>query len=160
MYNMIVRASRNIPNICHVDSNSYLKIKWPGGIIISMLKAKNIYSIINKNNDIIRHINDTWYANLVFPLCNNIFDSIWKSPIDPKINCFKWLLILNKMPIRNSFSNTNMCSICRTPKIGRHIFFECSFAKEVWLMFGISIPASFNILEVITGFISNTKKKC
>ena len=59
MYNMIVRANRNIPTVCHVDSNSYLKIKCRGNIIISMLKAKNIYSIINSNNDIIRHINDT-----------------------------------------------------------------------------------------------------
>ncbi|XP_057819421.2 uncharacterized protein LOC131032462 [Cryptomeria japonica] len=90
-YNMIVRASRSIPNVCHVDSNSYQKIKWPGGIIISGLKSKNIYSIININNDIIKHINDTW----------------------------------------NYFSETNMCSICRTPETGRHIFFECSFAKEI-----------------------------
>ncbi|XP_059064555.1 uncharacterized protein LOC131856693 [Cryptomeria japonica] len=157
-YNMIVRASRSIPNVCHVDSNSYQKIKWPGGIIISGLKSKNIYSIINDNNDIIKHINDTWYVNLDVHSWNKIFDNLWKSSIDPKIKFFKWLLILNKLPIRNYFSETNMCSICRTPEMGRHVFFECSFAKEVWLMFGISIPASFNILEVITGFIFNIKK--
>ncbi|XP_057840597.2 uncharacterized protein LOC131050442 [Cryptomeria japonica] len=157
-YNMIVRASRSIPNVCHVDSNSYQKIKWPGGIIISRLKSKNIYSIINNNNDIIKHINDTWYVNLDVHSWNKIFDNLWKSSIDPKIKFFKWLLILNKLPIRNYFSETNMCSICRTLETGRHIFFECSFAKEVWLMFGISIPASFNILEVITSFIFNIKK--
>ena len=121
---MIVRVNRNIPTVCHVDSNSYLKIKWLGDIIISMLKAKNIYSIINSNNDIINHINDTWYANLDVPSWNKIFDSIWKSSIDPKIKCFKWLLILNKLAARNSFSDTNMCSICRTSKMGRHILFE------------------------------------
>ena len=83
---------------------------------------------------------------------------LWKSSIDPKIKCFKWLLILNKLPIRNSFSDINYCSICRTPETGKHIFFECTFAKEVWLMFGISIPSNFSIFEVITGFILNARK--
>lgn len=63
-YSMIVKASKDIPTLCHVNSNSYLKIKWPNGIIISKLKAKNIYSILNYNVDIINHINNIWNTDL------------------------------------------------------------------------------------------------
>ncbi|XP_059076776.1 uncharacterized protein LOC131876029 [Cryptomeria japonica] len=157
-YSMIVKASKNIPFLCHVDSNSYLKIKWPDGIIISKLKAKNIYSVLNYNVDVINHVNNIWNTDLDISSWKKYFDYLWKISIDPKIKCFKWLLILNKLPIRSSFFDVNYCTICRTPKMGNHIFFECSFAKEVWLMFGISIPSNFNFFEVITGFISNAKK--
>ena len=71
---MIVKASKDIPILCHVDSNRYLKIKWPSGIIFSKLKAKNIYTIINHSEEIISHINNTWYADLDVHAWNKLFD--------------------------------------------------------------------------------------
>ena len=82
---MIAKASKDIPTLCHVDSNSYLKIKWPGGIIIS----KDIYKVINHNEDIISHINNIWYIALDIHAWMKRFDYLWKSSIDPKIKCFK-----------------------------------------------------------------------
>jgi hypothetical protein len=156
-YNMIAKASKNIPTICYVDSDNYQKIKWPSGIALLNIKAKDIYKVINHNEDILSHINKIWYTDLDKHAWMKKFDYLWKSSIDPKIKCFKWLLILNKLPIRNSFSTVDFCNICRVPETGRHILFECTFAKEIWLMFGISIPTSFTIFEVITGFICNAK---
>ena len=63
-YNMIIKASKDIPTICHVNSNIYLEIKWPDGTIITKLKAKNIYSVINHNEAIISHVNKMLYTNL------------------------------------------------------------------------------------------------
>ena len=71
---MIVRANNNFPTLCDIDSNRYQKIKWPGGVSISSLKAKNIYSIVNNNDDIISHINNTWYTDLDTPTWKKHFD--------------------------------------------------------------------------------------
>ena len=61
---MIFKASKDIPTLCHVDSNNFLKVKWLAGTIITKLKGNNIYSIINHNEDIISHVNNIWYTNL------------------------------------------------------------------------------------------------
>ena len=61
---MILKASKDIPTLCHVDSNRYLNIKWSGGIILPNLKAKNIYTIINHSEEIICHLNNSWYTKL------------------------------------------------------------------------------------------------
>ena len=69
---MIVKASKDTPTLSHVGSNSYLKIKWPGGIIISKLKAKDIYKVINHNEDIIGHINNISILIWTLPLGRNV----------------------------------------------------------------------------------------
>ena len=46
---MIVQASKDLPNVCHVDSHMHLKCKWSDGVVMANLKAKNIYRIIDQN---------------------------------------------------------------------------------------------------------------
>ena len=142
---MIAKASNNIPIVCYVDSDSFQKIKWPGGVVVPNIKAKNIYKIINHNEGILTHINKVWYTDLDKDAWMKFFDYLWKSSIDPKVKCFKWLLILNRLPIKNSFSDVDYCSICRVPETGRHILFEYTFSKEICLMCGIYVPNSFTI---------------
>lgn len=57
---MIIKASKDIAT----NSSNYLKIKWPDATIITKLKAKNIYSIINHNESIINHVNKIWYTDM------------------------------------------------------------------------------------------------
>ena len=40
----------------------------------------------------------------------------------------------------------------------RHIFFDCNFAKEIWLMFGISITKHVYTIEIIIGSIQGLRK--
>ena len=40
----------------------------------------------------------------------------------------------------------------------RNIFFDCNFAKEIWLMFGISITKHVYAFEIITNFRQGLKK--
>ena len=40
-----------------------LNYKWPGGVVTNLLKAKNIYKILDCNTDIIDHVNVVWYSS-------------------------------------------------------------------------------------------------
>ncbi|XP_057873664.2 uncharacterized protein LOC131079670 [Cryptomeria japonica] len=157
-YNMIVKATKDLPSNCHVDSHRYLKCKWPDGVIMVNLKAKNIYRIIDHNENIINHINTVWYSSLDAVSWKKYFDILWKGPVEPKIRCFRWLILLDRLPIRQDGHTTDICSLCRLPETGRHILFDCIFAKEIWNMFGIFYTLNVNILEIVTGHIDGLKK--
>ncbi|XP_059064196.1 uncharacterized protein LOC131856424 [Cryptomeria japonica] len=157
-YNMILQAARDLPSLCHVDSLRHLNCKWPGGVVMVSLKAKNIYSVINQTNDIIVHVNSVWYSSFDIKMWNKLFQYLWRSPIEPKINCFKWLVLLYKLPVKSFNSDSDLCSICRLPEPGRHILFDCLFAKEIWSMFGVIYPITVSILDMITGYIAGLPK--
>ena len=157
-YNMILQASRNLPTLCHIDSHRHLKCNWPGGVVMASLKAKNIYTIINHINDIIDHVNSIWYSSFHVKKSNKYFDYLWKSPNEPKINCFKWLVMLDKLPVKRCHTDSHLCSLCRLPETGRHILFYYIFAKEIWNMFGFIYPINVSILDIVTGHISGLPK--
>ena len=81
-------------------------------------------------------------------------DILWKGTTEPKIKCFKWLALLDILPIIKYASVGEYCSLCRLPKTSRHILFYYIFAKEIWNMFAIIYPINVNILEIITGNIN------
>ncbi|XP_059064479.1 uncharacterized protein LOC131856642 [Cryptomeria japonica] len=157
-YSMIRLAVRNIPTMCHVDSHRYLHCRWPNGVVLSKIKAKDIYAVLNQSHDIINHVNKVWYSSLDVKVWNKLFSLLWRTPIEPKINCFKWLVLLDKLPVKFCNSDSDLCSLCRLPETGRHILFDCLFAKEIWGMFGIFYPFSASILDIITGHISGIPK--
>lgn len=49
---------------CYVDLHSFLSFKWADGILLSKIKAQNIYAILNSDSSIINHANMLWYSNL------------------------------------------------------------------------------------------------
>jgi hypothetical protein len=157
-YNMIVQAIIGIPTVCHADSHRYLKCKWPDGIITTLLKAKNIYKIIENNTDILDHINAVWYSSFDADVLKKYFDILWKNPVEPKIKCFKWLLLLDKLPMKRDFANSDICNLCKVPETSRHLFLDCIFAKEIWNMFGIVYPVNVTIFDIISGYINGLPK--
>ncbi|XP_059074592.1 uncharacterized protein LOC131064526 [Cryptomeria japonica] len=161
-YNMVLQASRNIPSACNVDSLRHLNCKWPGGVALASLKAKNIHFVINQNNDIINHVNSVWHSSFDIKIWNKLFQCLWRSHVEPKINCFKWLVLLDKLPLKrfnsDSDSCNDLCNLCRLPETGRHILFYCLLAKEIWSMFGIIYPINVSILDIITGYIPGLPK--
>ena len=54
-------------------------------MVLDKLKAKNIYKVIDHNEDIIVHLNKIWYCSFDHKAWNKLLDYIWKSPIEPKI---------------------------------------------------------------------------
>ena len=62
-YNMIVQAVNGLPIICHVDSQRHLRCNGPGGVVTNLLKAKNIYKILDCNRYIVDHVNAIWYSS-------------------------------------------------------------------------------------------------
>lgn len=88
-YNLILQATKDLPSICHVDSIRHLKCKWPDGTVLDKLKAKNIYKVIDHNEDIIFHLNKIWYCSFDCKAWTKLLEFIWKSPVEPKIQCFK-----------------------------------------------------------------------
>ncbi|XP_057861679.2 uncharacterized protein LOC131070153 [Cryptomeria japonica] len=157
-YNMIVKATKDLPMTCYVDSNRFLQCKWPDGNIFSKIKAKNIYNVINHNSSIIEHINALWYTSLDSCSWKKLLNHLWKGPIEPKIKYFRWLLLLNRLPVRNLEAQTEYCKFCKMPETCRHIFFDCIFARKIWQMFDISYPLDYSILNIVTGHIYGIKK--
>ena len=155
---MIVQASKDLPNVCHVDSHMHLKCKWSDGVVMANLKAKNIYRSIDQNKDIIKHVNNVWYSSFEADVWKKYFDYIWKSPIEPKIKCFKWLVMLDRLPIKRVHADFDICSLCKLPDTSRHILFDCLFAKEIWKMFGIIYPINITIIDIVTSHISSLHK--
>lgn len=92
------------------------------------------------------------------PQWHKRLDRFWKRPIAPKIKCFNWLILLDRLPLRKDSVDYNICTICRLPETARHIFFYCVIAKEVWLMFGLQIPYAVQTFDIIYGFIHGLKK--
>ncbi|XP_057851145.2 uncharacterized protein LOC131061466 [Cryptomeria japonica] len=141
MYNLIKMACShlNLPRNTDVDSHRFLSFRRQDGTHLSSIKAKDIYRFLNHDTSVSQHLNVIWYSSFSSSDWHKMFDKLWKAPIPPKIQCFKWLLLLDRLPIRNQHATLDICSICRVPETMRHIFFDCSFAHEGWLMFGICI---------------------
>lgn len=78
------------------------------------------------------------------------------SPLRSK--CFRWQFMLDRLPIRNKPAAYDRCSICRKPETACHIFFDCPFAREVWLLFGIAIIESIFTYDIVTSFIHGPRK--
>lgn len=106
-----------------MDSHIFMSFKWVDGTILSMIKAKNIYNVISYNVSIIDHINNTWYSDCDISLWQKYFTWLWKGLVAPKIKCFKWLLLLDILPLRKDFSSLDYCNLCKLPDSCRHISF-------------------------------------
>ncbi|XP_057849360.2 uncharacterized protein LOC131060216 [Cryptomeria japonica] len=161
-YNMVRQASRHLPSVCNVDSLRHLHCLWPGGVAMDCLKAKHIHSVINQNKDIFSHVNSTWHLSLDDKMWSKVFQRLWKSPVEPKINCFRWLVLLDRLPIKrfstDSDSHFDLCNLCKVPETGKHILFYCLFAKEIWNRFGIIYPFNMSILNIISGYVPGLHK--
>lgn len=67
-------------------------------------------------------------------------------------------MFINRLPFKKDHSNSDIWNVCRIPESVRHIFFQCNIAREIWLLFDISIPNQIPILDVLTGYIKGVKK--
>ena len=141
-----------------MDSIRHLKYKWPDGTILDKLKARNIYKVIDHNEDINFHLNKIWYCSFDCKSWTKLLEFIWKSPVEPKIQCFKWMDLIDRLPIRRDNQHSDICRICKLPDSSRHILFDCLFAKGIWNLFGICYPISVSIIDIITGHINGLSK--
>jgi hypothetical protein len=64
-----------------------------------------------------------------------IFDSIWHKIKEPKNECFRWLILLHKLPYKFNYVDVDICTICKTLKTIRHILFDCMYSNEKWKLF-------------------------
>ena len=66
--------------------------------------------------------------------------------------------MLDRLPIKTNLGTCDTCTICNMPETLRHIFFDCSFAKDIWWLFGISLSHQVFTFDIITGSIPGLKK--
>ena len=66
--------------------------------------------------------------------------------------------MLDRLPIRIQQGGFDTCLVCKMPKSMIHIFFDCSFVREIWLLFGISLTGHAYSFDIISGSISSLKK--
>ena len=65
--------------------------------------------------------------------------------------------MLDRLPIKTTLGACDTCTICNMPESMRHIFFECSFAREIWC-FGLSLTQHVFTFDIITSSIPGLKK--
>ena len=66
--------------------------------------------------------------------------------------------MLDRFPIKTNLGAYDTCTVCIMPDSMRHIFFECSFAREIWWLFGLSLTQHVFTFDIITGYILGLKK--
>uniref|UniRef100_A0A453A1X4 Reverse transcriptase zinc-binding domain-containing protein n=1 Tax=Aegilops tauschii subsp. strangulata TaxID=200361 RepID=A0A453A1X4_AEGTS len=62
---------------------------------------------------------------------------VWEVKIPPRVQIFIWLAFNNKLLTRDNLSKRQhvddlSCLFCAEHETGRHLFFECVVAKEIW----------------------------
>lgn len=144
-------ADLQLPKKCKIFSESCTKIMWNNVIFVSNLKAIFVYNTLTYDESIIMHANNMWFEEFSVKQWQKIFSRLWTNPSTPKQKCFRWLMIINKLSFRKDHNNTDICKMCRVAESIRHIFFECSIAREIWLLFGIFIPQQILVLDVLIG---------
>jgi hypothetical protein len=76
---------------------------------------------------------------------------LWKTKCQPKHRVFFWLLLQNKLNIRDGLRSRHMhldsytCENCILQKrvTAYHLFLRCNFAKACWSMIGL-VPSQIN----------------
>lgn len=113
-YNMIRNACKtlNLPRNTHVHVHRYLSFLWKDGSPLPKIKANVIYNSLNHDTSVIDHVNTLQNVHHNPTAWYKIFENLWKSPIPPKIKCFRWQLLLNRLPIRNNVVAYDLCFVC------------------------------------------------
>lgn len=75
----------------------------------------------------------------------NWIKDIWSSKTAPKLKLFLWSCIQGALPLgselqRRGMNSTVLCPRCKKEETAMHVFFQCSFAKEVWRLIPLKSP--------------------
>lgn len=136
-YTILVEACKN----CRFPTNTNRlmdvenDLMWKNGGRLSDLQAKTIYKDLNTSNVVLDHCNQCWNIALNDKTWKKALLDVWNSSIEPKKACFKWLVLLQKLPFKSNKNDIDVCSICCIPKFGTHILFDCFSTKEIWKIF-------------------------
>lgn len=88
------------------------------------------------------------------------FKWVWKNSCQPKHKVFIWLLLKDRLSMRNILKRKNMhldnycCEICNTgvEESREHLFLHCPFAQDCWGMFGLQTVQNGGIIENVNAF--------
>ncbi|KAK1677186.1 hypothetical protein QYE76_038035 [Lolium multiflorum] len=78
----------------------------------------------------------------------------WGLLLPVKVRVFSYLADIDRLSTRSNlfFKNcapSDVCAACPSTETGRHLFFDCSLASEVWARLGVSVPAgSFSFWDL------------
>lgn len=81
------------------------------------------------------HVNACWGLNLDNNHWKKMLSLVWHYTMELEKACFRWIVLLQKLPIKTKSNDVEMCSICRVPDSVRHILFDCLYAQEIWRLF-------------------------
>jgi len=79
---------------------------------------------------------------------------IWKSCIPPSHSFIFWRIMHGKKPTdenlrRRDYIIVSICNFCLcTDESSDHLFFQCSFAKNIWLWMGVLLHILFDLASV------------
>lgn len=121
----ILRAScahMCLPRICSWDGERFLCYKGFDQIILIKTNAKLIYNSLCSNVDLIEHFSHIWQVNLNSKKWYDFFSRLRNNSIEPKKACFKWLLLLQRLPYKDYNSSNDLCSVCKKLEHIKHFF--------------------------------------
>lgn len=106
-------------------------LQWLGTLPLQEVKTKTIYKELLAPCTPSDYLNKVWKTNLDDKVMQKTFSHLWYNGIDAKKNCFKWLVLLHKVPFKFKNSNVAMCDICRVLENVYHIFFYYLYSNEI-----------------------------
>lgn len=66
--------------------------------------------------------------------------------------------MLDRLPIKTHLGDCDTCTICNMPESMRHFFFDYSFPRDIWLLFGLSLIDHVFTFDIITRSIIGLKQ--
>ena len=103
--NMAGLGEKCCSNVCTFN------IYCPNSSPLHLVKAKYIYSLLTADSSILDHLNCCWNLTLPHVEWTKILTNLWSRPIEPKITCFLWRFLLNKLPFSKLGGDPNKFSM-------------------------------------------------
>lgn len=123
---------------------------------------------LQNSNDIWSHDgNGTGFSSSKFyhklsehPQTDPLFRRVWESFCQPKHKVFCWLLLKDRLSMRNILKRKHMvldsfaCELClrSTEKTSDHLFLHCAFAQQCWGIINLATDPNTGIFDNFNSF--------
>lgn len=105
------------------------------------IKFKDVWNSVRKKSDV-----KSWSKWL------------WKSKVPRRIGLHAWKCFNGGLPTHDSLQHKGIqlasrcCLCCQDPETAEHLLFQCSFAKNLWMLTWIFTPSEISDLSKVQRF--------
>lgn len=97
--------------------------------------TQKIYNTLSESRCIIKHVNRNWGLKENERSSKKLFKWNWNSIVEPKKVCFKWFLLLKKLPYSITGNVVEIFDVCKKPKNSRTYIISLLLCKKKNFLF-------------------------